>query len=83
MESVDYERVIRMLDISIKNNALTGAAYSTKDMDNLPSWRIWNYENGVLFLNGKSNRKLRVLKASDGELIVQEDNLTYFFKEFK
>jgi hypothetical protein len=83
MESVNYDHVIRMLDITIKDNALKGSAYSTKDVDGLPSWKIWNYENGIIYLNGQSNRKLRVVKASDGELIVQEDNLTYFFKEFK
>jgi hypothetical protein len=83
MNSVDYERVIRMLDISTKNNTLSGSAYSTKDMDGMPSWKIWKYEDGILYLSGKSNRQLKMVKASDGELIVQEDNLTYFFKEFK
>jgi hypothetical protein len=83
MTSVDYDRVIRMLDISMKNGVMSGNAYSTKDKEGMPSWKIWSYSDGILQLNGKSNRQLRVLRASRGELIVQEDNLTYFFKQFK
>jgi hypothetical protein len=81
---VDYNRILRMVDIRPDGRNVSGTVSSAKDMDGRPSWTISRYENGILYAGGdKGSRQLKVLRSSDGELILQEDHITYFFKQFR
>lgn len=83
MPEIDYTRIIRVVNIKVDGNQVSGGVASAKDMDGAPSWTIKRYDGGILYCGGKSDRQLKVVRCTPGELIVQEDNLTYFFKQFK
>ena len=48
-----------------------------------PSWKIARYNAGIIYCTGRDERQLKVLQCRNGELIVQEGILTYFFKQFQ
>jgi hypothetical protein len=84
LPEIDYTRIVRVLVVNPGKDML-GTVGSAKDMDGMPSWKIDRYENGILYCSSASKgpRQLKVLSCKDGELIVQEDVVTYFFKQFK
>lgn len=83
LPEIDYTRIISMIDIKPEGGKMGGSVASAKDMETVPSWKITGYNNGVIYCSGKGDRQLKVLRCDDGELIIQEDNITYFFKQFK
>lgn len=61
-----------------------GYVYSGNDPDNVPSWYIKEYGGAQsLVVDGKSLRNIVVLRCQDGELIVEEEGIKYYFKQFK
>lgn len=58
-----------------------GYVSAGKDPKGKPSWKINKFENSILYCNGKTVRLFEVMKA-DKELILREDNMTYFMKQF-
>jgi hypothetical protein len=60
-----------------------GAFFATKDADNAPSWVVESYANQTVYLNGKDQRQFKVIKCESGELIMEENGVTYYFKQFK
>lgn len=84
LPEVDYTRIVRVIDVRPRKDTL-GFVGAAKDMDGLPSWKIDRYDNGTLYCSSttKGPRQLKVMRCSNGELIVQEDVFTYFFKQFK
>ncbi len=83
LPEIDYTRIVQMIEIR-KRGDTVGTVASAKDMEGAPSWNIMRYDGGVLYCNGpKGARQLKVLSYKPGELIVGEEPLTYFFKQFK
>jgi hypothetical protein len=84
LPEVDYARIVRVITVHPGKDGI-GTVGAAKDMDGAPSWKIDRYENGILYCSSatKGPRQLKVLRCKDGELIVQEDVFTYFFKQFK
>jgi hypothetical protein len=61
-----------------------GYIYGGSDAKNNPSWYIKNLgADQVLDCDGKSTRILKVIKCQKGELILEENDIKYFFKQFK
>ena len=83
--AIDYTRKIKMIDITGNElgDGKLGMVFSTKDADTAPSWFIESYSNQTLYVNGKDNRILKVLKCEDNELVIEEGGMTYFFRKFK
>ena len=83
--SINYARKIKMIDITgdIAGDGKLGMVFSTKDADTAPSWYIENYSHQTLYVNGKDKRYLKVLKCENNELVIEEDGMTYFFRQFK
>jgi hypothetical protein len=85
--AIDYKRKIKMIDITgdIAGDGKLGIVFSTKDSDTAPSWYIesYNASNQTLNVNGKDRRTLKVLKCESNELVIEEDGMTYFFRQFK
>jgi hypothetical protein len=84
LPEVDYTRIVRVIEVKPQAGNV-GTVGSAKDMDGMPTWTIIRYENGVLYCTSASRgpRQLKVVSLKDGDLIVQEDVFTYFFKQFK
>lgn len=84
LPEVDYTRIVRVVDINPRRDTI-GTVGAAKDMDGMPSWKIDRYDNGILYCSSpaKGPRQLKVVSCKDGELIIQEDVYTYFFKQFK
>lgn len=82
---IDYKRKIKMIDITgdVAGDGKLGMVWSTSDGDMNPSWYIKSYSNQKLYVSGKDERVLNVIKCEDNEFIVEEDGMTYFFRKFK
>ncbi len=61
-----------------------GYIYGGNDADNDPSWYIKSFGSGqTLDCGGKKSRTFKVIKCQNGEMIIEEDGMKYFFKQFK
>jgi len=61
-----------------------GYIYSGTDAKNNPSWYIKSLgTDQVLDCDGKSKRILKVVKCQKGEMILEENDIKYYFKQFK
>lgn len=58
-----------------------GYIFSGNDLDSYPSWHITGLGGGQsLNCSGKNNRTLKVLRCQDGEMILEENKIKYYFK---
>ncbi len=61
-----------------------GYIYGGQDAKNNPSWYIKGFgTDQVLECEGKNPRILKVVKCQKGEMILEEKDIQYFFKQFK
>jgi len=61
-----------------------GYIYGGEDAKNNPSWYIKNLgTDQVLDCDGKNPRILKVIKCQKGEMILEENDIKYYFKQFK
>lgn len=61
-----------------------GFVYSGSDLDSYPSWHITELGGGQsLNCAGKNNRTLKVLRCQDGEMILEENKIKYYFKLYR
>lgn len=61
-----------------------GYIYGGQDAKNNPSWYIKSFGiDQVLECDGKGLRVLKVNKCQKGELILEESDVSYYFKQFK
>lgn len=83
MNAIDYNRILKIIKISAKpaTDSL-GSVWAANDREAAPSWYVKKFENSTLICGGKDARELKVLKCDGKELVIQEDNVTYFFKQF-
>lgn len=84
LAEIDYTRVIKMIDITGgSTDGKLGYLYAAKDAEGAPSWSIKSFTAGILECVGKDNRNFKVIKCQDKELVLEEADMTYYFKEFK
>ncbi len=61
-----------------------GYIYGGNDADNDPSWYIKGFgADQSLECDGKKARFFKVIKCQNGEMILEEDGMKYYFKQFK
>jgi hypothetical protein len=61
-----------------------GYIFGSLDPASVPSWYITGLgADQSLECTGKSTRLLRVVKCQKGELVLQEGDVTYYFKQFR
>lgn len=83
-QDIDYTRQLKMIDIyATEQDGKWGYFYAQRDADNAPSWYVEGYANQTLTCNGKDRRQFKVVKCEKNELILQEEGITYFFRQFK
>lgn len=82
---IDYTRQLKMVDFYSDRNGIMGDFYSQRDADNAPSWFVDGYARNtqMLYLDGKDQRTFHIIKCEDNELIMEEDGVTYFFRQFR
>lgn len=81
---VDYTFVVKMMDITGgSTDGSLGYVYAAKDAEGVPSWSIKTFNAGLMECDGKSKRTFKVVKCQDKELVLEENDMTYYFKEFK
>ena len=83
--TVDDSKVIRAMYITgPSTDGKEGYILGGKDPLSEPSWYIKNLASDqVLDCGGKSPRTLKVIKCQGGEMILEEEDITYYFKQFK
>jgi len=83
MGNIDYGRILKIIQVPAKPAAGNmGSVWAANDREPAPSWHVEKFENSTLYCGGKDPRQLKVLKCDGKELVIQEDNVTYFFKQF-
>lgn len=84
-ETIDNDKAIRSLFITgLTTDGKLGYLYGGKDRLNNPSWYIKTYGTDQLMLcEGRNQRTLKILRCQGGELILEENDETYYFKQFK
>jgi hypothetical protein len=61
-----------------------GLIFSGADGANHPSWYVKSYgSDQTLDCGGKTHRVLKVVKCQGGEMILEEEGMKYFLKQFK
>ncbi len=61
-----------------------GYLYGGNDADSDPSWYIKSFgENQSLECAGKSSRSIKVVKCQKGEMILDDEGMRYYLKQFK
>ena len=61
-----------------------GYLFGGSDPGNAPSWYIKNFgADQSLQCDGKTPRTFKVIKCQSGELILEDESMRYFFKQFK
>jgi hypothetical protein len=84
LNQVDYTRLVKMIDITGgSSDGKLGYIYAAKDADNAPSWYIESFSNQTLICNGKDQRSFKVIKCQDNDMVLEENGITYFFRQFK
>lgn len=84
-ETLDFSTEIKTVLISgPSSDGKQGFVYGGLDPRNYPSW----YINGVtadqgLDCKGKSSRVIKIIKCQKGEMILDDDGIKYYLKQFK
>lgn len=82
-KTIDYSRQLRVIELKKNDGGEQGLVFAANDMQNKPSWYMDRYEDGTIYCKGRDARQLKVLHLADGELVIGEGDVTYFFKQFK
>lgn len=84
-QSIDYNRILKRLSLNVSGKMITGDFHAAQEVNGTAGWRLDKFEKGYLYFSSKGNdvRKAKVLKCTDGELILEEGDYTYFLKKFK
>jgi hypothetical protein len=82
-KEIDYSRQLRVIELKKNKGGEQGLVFAANDMQNKPSWYIDRYKGGTIYCKGRDARELKVLHLANGELVIGEGNVTYFFKQFK
>ncbi len=84
LPEINYKILLHTLDIRGASPADSSGVYAASDPNRIPGWYITRYDANTIYCSGPTgNRELKVLKCADGELIVEEGSVTYFFKQFR
>jgi len=83
--SIDNSVTIRSIYITgPSTDGKQGYVFSGSDPGGSPSWYIKSLgTDQVLDCDGKSHRILKVNKCQNGEMILEEEGIKYYFKQFK
>jgi hypothetical protein len=82
--AIDYTRQLKWVEFYAgAQNGKWGLFCAQRDADNAPSWSVESYSDQIVYLNGKDRRQFKILKCEGGELIMEENGVTYYFKQFK
>ena len=83
LPEINYKMLLHTLDLKGMNPADSSGIYAASDPTRFPGWYVTRYDDNIIYCSGPAGkRQLNVLKCTEGELIVQEGVITYFFKQF-
>lgn len=82
---IDNSKTIRSVYITgPSTDGKQGYIFSGDDPGNNPSWYIKSYgSDQALVCDGKNPRMLKVIKCQKGEMILEEEGVKYYLKQFK
>jgi hypothetical protein len=84
-ESIDFGSEIKAVYITgPSSDGKQGYVYGGLDGNNHPTWYVKGLGNDqTLECAGKSARAIKILKCQKGEMILEDDGIKYFLKQFK
>ncbi len=85
VQQIDLASQIRSMFITgPSTDGKLGYIYGGQDKDDSASWYIKTLNHDLtLECDGKNTRIIKVNKCQNGEMILEEDGIKYFFKQFK
>lgn len=81
LKSIDYAHLVENVVVE-KRDTSWGVITSSSKPHEADGWKIIKLKDGVLYAEGKTSRRFEVSKR-DSELILKEENITYFLKQFQ
>lgn len=81
LKDVDHTNIIRTIDIKWRGDSMSGIVMPAQYNPETTGWHIERFAHNKIYCN--HSRVLDVKRCADGELILQEGTITYFFKKFK
>ena len=85
LDAIDHSTQIKTVLITgPSSNDRIGFVFSDADKADSPSWFLTKFnKNFTLDCDGKSKRTLTVIKCQGGELVLEDEDIRYYFKQFK
>ena len=85
LPNLDHNTMIKSLLITgPSSGGKLGFVFADNDKRDDPSWSITKLNKDLtLDCEGKSKRTLKIIKCQGGELIIEDESIRYFFKQFK
>ena len=85
LQSVDRTTQIKTVIITgPSTGGKIGFVFSDADKADEPSWSILSVDGSANFqCEGKSKRSIKIEKCQGGEMILEDDGIRYYFKQFK
>lgn len=83
LAKIDYTRILKTATILYENGNISGSLKAAEMKPGSDTWNILRYENQTIYCSGPDERTFKVLQATSSELVLEEANITYFFKQFK
>ncbi len=85
LQSVDRSTQIKTVIITgPSTGGKIGLVFSDADKADEPSWTINSLDGSANFIcEGKSKRSIKIEKCQGGEMILEDDGIKYYFKQFK
>lgn len=84
LQQVDYVTLLKSVTIlETPEGNKHGYFFGSRDGDDNPSWYVSGFNNQTIICEGQSHRQFKVIKCQDNEMILEENGITYFFKQFK
>lgn len=83
--TLDMDLAIKSLYIAGKGSGTNlGIVLCGSDLEQEPNWFIKEYGAAqILDIDGKNKRTLKVVKCQKGELIIEENGINYYCKQFR
>jgi hypothetical protein len=76
-------RLLRLVEVEEKDEAITAKMYGFEDLDGKPSWIVQDYSKGILFTSGKDDRPFKVINCQANELIIENEGIVYYMNKLQ
>lgn len=83
LENEQKYRLLRLVEVEEKDDAITAKIYGFEDPEGQPSWIVQDYSKGILYTSGKDERPFKVINCQPNELIIENEGVVYYMNKLQ